>query len=45
MKSKLTPLQRINRIIDFYYRRGVNKESVKKIKHKIIFAKFNKSTN
>jgi hypothetical protein len=42
MKSTQTPLQRINKIIDFYYKRGVNKESVNRIKHKIIFAKFNK---
>lgn len=43
MKSKLTPLQRINRVIDFYYKRGNNCERANKIKHKIIFAKYCKS--
>ena len=42
MKPKLTALQRINRVIDFYYKRGVNSERANRIKHKIIFAKFNK---
>lgn len=41
MKSKQSPLQRINRILDFYASRGVNCERANKIKHKIIFAKFN----
>jgi hypothetical protein len=42
MKTKLTALQRINRVIDFYYKRGVNCERANRIKHKIIFDKFNK---
>jgi hypothetical protein len=43
MKSTQTPLQRITRIETFYYKRGCNKESVNKIKRKILAAKFNKS--
>ena len=31
-----TPLQRINRILAFYYKRGVNKESVNTVYRKII---------
>lgn len=42
MKSTQTPLQRINRIENFYYKRGVNKESVNTIKRKILAIKFNK---
>lgn len=38
MKSKQSHL---NRILDFYASRGVNCERANKIKHKIIFAKFN----
>jgi len=34
-----TPLQRINRILAFYYKRGVNKESVNLVYRKIIRAK------
>lgn len=40
MKSKESPLRRINRILDFYASRGVNCERANKIKHKIIFAKY-----
>jgi len=36
----LTPLQRINRIIAFYYKRGTNKESVNKVHRKILAIKF-----
>lgn len=42
MKSTQTPLQRINRIENFYYKRGVNKESVNTIKRKILALKFSK---
>lgn len=42
MKSTQTPLQRINRIENFYCKRGVNKESVNTIKRKILALKFNK---
>ena len=40
MKSKESPLRRINRILDFYASRGVNCERANKIKHKIIFVKY-----
>ncbi len=36
MKSKQSPLQRINRIIDFLWKRGNNKESVNNVYRKII---------
>jgi hypothetical protein len=39
----LTPLQRINRIIAFYYKRGTNKESVNKVHRKILAIKFKDS--
>jgi hypothetical protein len=35
----LTPLQRINRILAFYYKRGINKESVNKVQRNILKAK------
>ncbi len=35
-KSKQSPLQRINRIIDFNWKRGNNKESVNEVYRKII---------
>ena len=35
MKSKQTPLQRIKRIMNFYYNRGCNKESVNDLYRKI----------
>ena len=35
MKSKQTPLQRIKRIMNFYYNRGINKESVNDLYRKI----------
>lgn len=34
--NKQSPLQRINRIIDFNWRRGNNKESVNEVYRKII---------
>ena len=40
MKSKQTPLQRIKRIINFYYNRGVNKENVNELYRKIIWKKY-----
>lgn len=42
MKSKESPLMRINRILDYYASLGVNCERANKIKHKIIFAKYGK---
>ena len=39
----LTTLQRINRIIAFYYKRGTNKESVNKVHRKILAIKFKDS--
>ncbi len=33
---KQTPLQRIKRVITFYYKRGCNKESVNQIYFKIL---------
>lgn len=40
MKSKQSPLQRINRILDYYAKFGRNSERVNAIKKKIIFAKY-----
>lgn len=37
---KQTPLQRINRILAFYYKRGTNKESVNKVYRNILKEKF-----
>lgn len=39
----MTPLQRINRVIEFYYKRGQNREKVNEIKRKILKEKFNKT--
>jgi len=39
MKSKQSPLQRINRIMDFLWKRGNNKESVNEEYRKIIIQK------
>ena len=39
---KQTPLQRIKRIMNFYYKRGCNKESVSDLYRKILKQKFNK---
>jgi hypothetical protein len=40
--NKLTPYQRIRKVIGFYYKRGCNKESVNTIYKKILKDKFNK---
>jgi hypothetical protein len=45
MKSKESPLRRINRILDYNASRGITKESANRIKHKIIFAKYGKIQN
>ena len=37
---KQTPLQRIQRVMNFYYKRGCNKESVNTIYKKILKDKF-----
>ena len=39
MKSKQTALQRVNRIINFNWKRGSNKESVNEVYRKIINTK------
>jgi predicted transcriptional regulator len=44
-KSKQSPLQRINRIMDFLWKRGNNKESVNEVYRKIINQKLNKNAN
>lgn len=36
MKSKESPLKRINRVLKFYLERGVNKERVNKVYHNVI---------
>jgi hypothetical protein len=41
---KQTPLQRIQRIINFYYKRGCNKESVNTIYKKILKARYETNT-
>jgi len=45
MKNKQSPLQRINRIMDFLWKRGNNKESVNEVYRKIINIKLNKGSN
>jgi hypothetical protein len=40
--AKQSSLQRIKRIMDFYYKRGCNKESVNKLYYKILKLKFDK---
>jgi hypothetical protein len=39
-KNKLTPYQRIRKVIGFYYRRGCNKESVNTIYKQILKQKY-----
>jgi hypothetical protein len=39
---KQTPLQRIQRVMNFYYRRGCNKESVNRVYYKILKARYEK---
>lgn len=41
MKPKQSELQRILRVINFYYKRGCNKESVNTIYKKILANRFN----
>lgn len=41
----MTPLQRINRILNFYEKRGVNKERANKVKYKILRIKYEKNYN
>lgn len=41
MKPKQSELQRILRVINFYYKRGCNKESVNDIYRKILANRFN----
>jgi hypothetical protein len=36
MKNKQSELRRIKRVIDFYYKRGCNKESVNELYFKIL---------
>ena len=36
---KQTPLQRIKRVINFYYKRGVNSERINKLYFKILHKK------
>ena len=40
-KPKQSDLQRIKRVMNFYYNRGCNKESVNDIYRKILASKFN----
>lgn len=44
-KKMMTPLQRINRILNFYEKRGVNKETVNEVKRKILKSKYEKIYN
>ena len=39
---KQSPLQRIKRVMDFYYKQGANKESVNSVYKNILNIKFNK---
>lgn len=41
----MTPIQRINRILNFYEKRGVNKERVNKVKYNILMLKYEKIYN
>lgn len=40
-----TPLQRINRILAFYYKRGVSNKRAEKVYYKILSKKFNFKNN
>lgn len=40
--AKQSSLQRIKRVMDFYYKRGCNKESVNKLYYRILKLKFDK---
>lgn len=43
--AKQSSLQRIKRVMDFYYKRGCNKESVNKLYYKILKLKFQKTND
>lgn len=43
MSTKQSALQRIKRIMDFYYKRGCNKETVNRLYYKILKLKFEKT--
>jgi len=38
--TKLNQLQQIKIVMNYYYKKGVKRENVKRIYHKIIFNKF-----
>lgn len=40
MTAKQSPLQRIKRVMDFYYKRGCNKENVNTLYKRILKDKF-----
>jgi hypothetical protein len=40
MKSTQSPMQRIKRVMDYYYKKGANKESVNKVYKNILKAKY-----
>jgi hypothetical protein len=42
---KQTPLQRIQRVMNFYYKRGCNKESVNRMYYKILKPRYEKIYN
>jgi hypothetical protein len=44
MTNKQSTLQRIQRVINFYYKRGCNKESVNKLYFKILKQKYENRT-
>jgi hypothetical protein len=39
-----TPLERITAVMKYYYKQGVNKESVNKIYKKLLYEKFRQPT-
>lgn len=43
--SKQSPLQRVKRVMDFYYKQGYNSERVNSVYLKIIENKFKKDKN
>lgn len=44
-EHKQSALQRIQRVINFYYKRGQNRESVNEVHRKIIKSKYEKVSN
>ena len=40
MKSTQSPMQRIKRVMDYYYKMGTNKESVNKVYKNILKIKY-----